>query len=320
MLSRVLVALVFVGLLLAAVVFAPSGGDSLWVRTLHNFAHVPIFGAITLAALFALRSVPALVSRPPVQQYALAFAVAAFLGGATELAQVPSGRDASWMDLYNDLLGAAIFLALSAAFERGAGQRHAAARTIYFIGGALVLAYAASPLASAAIAYAHRANGFPVIADFTRGVGEEFISTRFTSIDVEPIPEPWASGSQRALRIDFYPGSWPGIEFTEPPPNWQGYRTLQVEVINPTSVELAFTIRIDDRQHNGREADRFVRAFEVAPATRATFSIPLQDIESAPRDRRFDLTQVRRIIMFRSKTSSAQRMYLVGMRLEDRDG
>jgi hypothetical protein len=314
--SRVPAALAFVGLLLAAVVFAPSGGDSLWIRTLHNFAHVPIFGAIALAALFALRGVPVLVARPPVQQYALAFAVAAFFGGATELAQVPSGRDASWMDLCNDLLGAAALLALYAAFDRGAGQRHAAARTIYFIAGALVLAYAASPLASTAVAYAHRANSFPAVADFTQGVGEGFISTRFTSIDIEPIPEPWASDSQRALRIDFYPGAWPGIDFTEPPPNWQGYRTLQVEVINPTSVELAFTIRIDDRQHNGREADRFVRTFEVAPATRTTFAIPVKDIELAPRGRTFDLTQVRRIIMFRSKSSSAKRMYLVGMRLE----
>lgn len=314
--SRVLASLAFVGLLLAAVVFAPSGGDALWIRALHNFAHVPIFGAIALTALFGLRGVPALVSRPPVQQYALAFAVAAFFGGATELAQVPSGRDASWGDLCNDLLGAAAFLALYAAFDRAAGQRRAAARAIHFIAGALVLAYAASPLASTAVAYTHRANSFPAIADFTQDVGEGFISTRFTSIDVEPIPEPWASGSQRALRIDFYPGSWPGIDFTEPPPNWLGYRTLQVEVINPTSAELVFTIRIDDRQHNGREVDRFNRSFEVAPATRAIFPIPLQDIASAPRDRRFDLTQVKRIILFRSKTSSAERMYLVGMRLE----
>lgn len=314
--SRVLASLAFVGLLLAAVVFAPPGGDALWVRTLHNFAHVPIFGAIALAALFALRGIPALAARPPVQQYALAFAVAAFFGGATELAQVPSGRDASWVDLCNDLLGSAAFLTLYAAFDRGAGQRRTAVRTIRLIAGILILAHAASPLASAAVAYVHRANGFPAIADFTQRVGEDFISTRFASIDVEPIPEPWASGSRRALRIDFYPGSWPGIDFTEPPPNWHGYRTLQVEVINPTSVQLAFTIRIDDRQHNGREADRFVRAFEVAAATRTTFSIPLQDIESAPRDRRFDLTQVKRIIMFRSKSSSAERMYLVGMRLE----
>jgi hypothetical protein len=313
--SRVLASLAFIGLLLAAVVFAPAGDDVLWVRTLHNFAHVPIFGAVALAALYALRSIPALASRAPIQQYALAIAVAAFLGGATELAQIPSGRDASWMDLGNDLLGAAAFLALYAAFDRSAAPRNAAARALRFAAGALVLAYAASPLASAAIAYSHRADGFPAIADFTRGIGEGFISTRFTSIDVEPLPPPWDSASQRALRIDFHPGSWPGIEFTEPPPNWQGYRTLQVEVINPTSAELGFTVRIDDRQHNGHEADRFNRRFDVAPATRTTFSIPLQDIESAPRDRLFDLTQVRRIIVFRSKTSSAERMYLVGMRL-----
>lgn len=311
MFKRILLSGAVVCALLAAVVFAPMGGDSLWIRTLHNYAHAPIFGAIALAVLIAARSMPMLGTRPRWQLYALAFGTAGFLGALTELAQVPTGRDASWEDLVNDLLGAASFLALFAAFEARRGRARAGALLV----GVLVLGIASWPLVSTANAYARRASGFPAIADFTRGVGVGFISTRFTQIAVEPVPREWAASAERALRIDFFPGSWPGIEFTEPPPDWRGYRTLTVEVINPSDVELIFAVRIDDREHNGRHADRYNQAFNVAPRTREKFEIPLAAIESAPRERKFDLAQVKRIIIFRRQESSAPRMYLVSVRL-----
>lgn len=309
---RVLIACAFVGVLLAIVVFAPTNGATLWLRTLHDFAHVPIFAAIALAVLLATRNVPAFAMRPRWHRYALAFGVAVSLGALTELAQVPSGRDASWGDLWSDLLGALAAIALYAAFEFRRFSHRATAVTTCL----LALLIASAPLFRTAMAYSRRAEGFPAIADFTRGIGAQFISRRFTTIGVEPLPIEWASDPTGALRIDFFPGSWPGIDFTEPPPDWRGYRALAVDVINPTDVELVFTIRIDDREHNGRHADRYNRAFNVAPQTRTTFTIPLADIESSPRDRKFDLSQVKRIILFREEESTAARMYLVNMWLE----
>lgn len=310
---RLLAPLCCIALLVGAVVFAPMGGHTLWLRTLHNFAHVPIFGGIAIAGLLMARAWSDAAVRGRWFGYCVGFALAALLGAATEAAQSVTGRDASWLDLGNDVLGAAAFLALFAAWDKGA---RTAVRVGAFAIGVVALAVAAMPLVTMGRAYAQRARVFPVVAEFEQALGTAFISTRFAAIAVEPLPASWSAELQRALRIDFYEDRWPGIEFTEPPADWRGYRALHVDVANPSAVPLAFTVRIDDFAHNGREADRFNRMFTLEPYARSTFVIPLEDIENAPRERRFDLARVRRIIVFRSQPSQAPTLYLVRMALE----
>jgi hypothetical protein len=311
--SRLLAPLCFIALLVGAVVFAPMGGQALWLRTLHNFAHVPIFGCIAVAGAIALRAWPAAAKFGSWASYLTGFAIAGLLGLATEIAQSFTGRDASWMDLANDLLGAIAFLGVFAVVDN---RLRTGVRRIALFGGLLVFAIASIPLVNMALAYAQRSWGFPVVAEFERALGTAFISTRHAKIAVEPLPQPWGDGAQRALRIDFYEDPWPGIEFTEPPPDWRGYATLRLEAFNPTHQRLDFTVRIDDFEHNGREADRFNRLFTLEPFTHSTFVIPLHDIEHAPKERRFDLARVRRIIVFRSRPSQAPTMYLGRVALE----
>ena len=105
------------GILLLIVVFAPVPGDSRFVNTLHNAAHGPIFGCIALLILLGLRALHlpanAIVSR----QYAMAFVLAVGAGLATEVAQSLTNRDASWMDLRNDAIGALAFLLMFFPFD-----------------------------------------------------------------------------------------------------------------------------------------------------------------------------------------------------------
>jgi hypothetical protein len=311
--SRLLAPLCFIALLVGAVVFAPMGGQALWLRTLHNFAHVPIFGCIAVAGALAMRAWPSEAKLGPRAPYLAGFAIAALLGFATEVAQSFTGRDPSWMDLANDVLGAVAFLGLFAIFDT---RLRAGMRGLGFAVGLLALALASIPLVDMTRAYAQRSRDFPVVAEFERALGTAFISSRHAKIAVEPLPEPWGDGTQRALRIDFYEDPWPGIEFTEPPPDWRGYTALRLEAFNPTHTQLDFTVRIDDFDHNGREADRFNRRFTLEPFSHSTFVIPLHDIEHAPRERRFDLERVRRIIVFRSRPSQAPTMYLGRVALE----
>jgi hypothetical protein len=314
--ARAIAFVLLLGLLLGAVIFAPSGGDGLWIRTLHNFAHGPIFGCVALLGLLGSRDLRWFSSVPAGLRYAIAFAFAAGLGAATELAQVPTGRDASWSDLGQDLLGAGTFLLLFATFDTAARMTRAT-RAITLVLGLLALALLLSPLISSGIDYARRARGFPVIADFTRGIGIGFISTRFTSIDVLPFADMAPrSDRHRAMRIRFLSGTYPGIEFTEPPPDWRGYNTLVLDVANSEASQLDFVVRIDDEMHNGKSADRYNHTFHVPARSRASVKIPLSDVKSAPRTREFDLSRVDRIIIFRSKSSRVETMYLIGMRLE----
>ncbi len=85
------IALLVIGILLAAVVFAPVPGDTRWIRTLHNSAHAPIFGCVSLLTLLIVRGHPRFASVGLVGQYALALAAALLLGILTELLQIPGG-------------------------------------------------------------------------------------------------------------------------------------------------------------------------------------------------------------------------------------
>ena len=70
-------------------------------------------------------------------------------------------------------------------------------------------------------------------------------------------------------------------------------------VVNPEPVAIDLTVRIDDAGHDGRLGmdDRFNRTFPLVPGPNR-IEIPLSDVASAPRGRRFDLGQVRLLILF----------------------
>src|SRR5690606_1228778 len=174
-----------------------------------------------------------------------------------------------------------------------------------------------APLASTGLAYARRASGFPELANFDRGVGVGFISRRYAQARIVPLPAQWADARQeKALHIRFLSDSWPGIELSEPPADWRGWRALVIEVANPEPIELTFMVRIDDRHHNGRYEDRYNRPFRVPPGARERFAIPLSEIQTAPKERLLDLGATDRILLFRRHDSQSETMYLIGFMLE----
>lgn len=315
--ARVLAPVSVLALLLAAVVFSPSIGSGLWVRTLHNFAHGPIFGLVALTVLLGARQFRAIAALRIAHQYVIAFSAAVLLGALSELAQIPSGRDASWLDLGNDVLGAAAFLFVFAAIDPLLRPHDPTTRRFGLLFGGIAAALLLLPFVTTGLAYARRANGFPELANFTSGVGVGFISRRFAETRIVPLPAQWAgSPGEKALHIRFLPGSWPGIELNEPPPDWRGWRTLVIDVANPGPDELGFMLRIDDRQHNGLHADRYNRPFRVPAGVREKFEIPLREVEEGPEKRLLDLAAIDRVLIFRRDESQAETMYLIGVRLE----
>jgi hypothetical protein len=307
------VTLIAIMLLCAAVVFSPKGGEWLWSRRLHDLAHGPIFGCVAVLVLLSLRAGSPSSRRPIGKQYAIAFITAVALGALTEVAQFASRRDPSWWDVATDALGAAAFLLANAAFD--SRVRAAVRRLVAWtsIGAAVLLLI---PMISTAVAYLDRARSFPVIADITRGIGGDFWTTRLVETEIEDLPRTWSTTRERGMFIEFLPGRWQGLDSREPPVDWSGYATLVVDLINPTGHDLEVVLRIEDRAHDGRYADRYNGELNIPPQTRSVFRIPLADIEAAPRGRKFELSKVNRILLFRRDSSQASSMYLVGMRLE----
>ena len=296
--------------LLTAVVFSPAGGDWLWSRRLHDFAHGPIFGSLALLTLFFLR---ARSSAALSHQYLTALLVAFTLGGITELLQTLSQRDPSWADLGMDALGATAFLSIFALFDKriNVGTRRRVVGPIVVAATVLLML----PLISTAFDYSQRARAFPIIVDFSRGIGNDFWTTRQVNARIVRLPKRFSSRNERALRVEFLPGRWQGLDLREPPRDWQGYEVLLLDVVNPTPDILKIVLRIDDRGYNGPYIDRYNGRFEIPAFTRSTIHIPFSDIESAPRGRKFNISNITRVLLFRQHESKASEMYVVGMRL-----
>ena len=300
------IALLVIGILLAAVVFAPVPGDTRWIRTLHNSAHAPIFGCVSLLTLFIVRGHPRFASVGLLGQYALALSAALILGILTELLQIPAGRDASVEDALHDVIGALAVLGIFASFDSRvrasthSGVVRAAAATI----GIVALAVAAAPVTRAAIKYQQRDGRFPVLADFTERYDRYFILQQSAEFSPSRLPAPWASkAGEGAMRVEMFDGPYPGLNFIELRPDWSGYSTLAVDLTNPTPLPLQFVLRVHDAAHNNQPTDRFGHRFELAPRTRQIIRIPLQDVAAGPSTRELDLHNVAGMIIFRTDDS-----------------
>ena len=307
------VALLAIGILLWAVVFAPVPGDTRWIRTLHNSAHAPIFGCVALLTLVIIRASPRLATFEPAKQYAIALAVVAFLGLLTELLQIPTGRDASVEDALHDVIGAVALLGLFAVFDEQVRtvSRAIAVRCVAGVVGLVALALAAAPVTRAAIKYQQRDARFPVLADFTGRYDRYFIFQQWAEFSPASMPEAWASrAGERAMHVQLLEGPYPGMDFIELPPDWSGYSTLAIDLTNPTQNGLQLVVRVHDAAHNKDVSDRFNRVLELPPGARQVFRIPLQDVATAPRTRVLDLHQIAGMIIFQiGKPPRADELY-----------
>lgn len=301
--------------ILALVVFAPFPGHTRLFRALHNSAHAPIFGCVAVLVLAWLRSHRTFGAWPPIRRYLTTLAITALLGILTELLQIPAGRDASFYDVRNDMLGAIAFLAVFAAFS-GEPMR-SAPRPVLLTIAIVAIAVAMFPVLRAIVEQARRDAQFPVVADFERRMDRFYVGEQSASIERSPLPSPWneAMGEQ-ALRVAFLPGPWPGLNFYELSPDWSGYSTLSLDVTNPTDAVLDLVVRVHDRFHDNRFEDRFNERYEVPARTRTVLRIPLAKIRLAPQGRAMSLEEVAGLIVFRAKETGAKEMYLSKVWLE----
>lgn len=297
-----------IGILLAAVVFAPVPGRTLGIRTLHDFAHGPIFGGIAVLLLLCIRGDERLQVLRLSMQYLLAFIAAVALGGLTELAQIPAARDASWFDFRSDALGAAAFLGIAAAID---GRLRSPIRAVAVLSGVVLLGIHSTPLATAAGEYLRRDRAFPVLLDFTRQLDPYFLGPQQAQIELRALPSAWArQPGESALRVRFGAGPWPGVDVAEPSPDWRGYKSLLLDVTNATDSGLVFVLRVHDVHHNDEYDDRFNRVLTVSPRTRSVLRVPIADIEVAPRGRSMDLAQMADFMLFRADAATASEMWI----------
>jgi len=304
-----------IGILLAAVVFSPDPGVSRASSAIHDFAHAPIFGCVALLLLQWLR--PQVFARTwsVATHYLVAFSIAVVLGAATEIAQMFAHRDASWVDLRSDTLGALAFCGVYTILDQRVSR--SAVRFVGVIGGALLLVWHSIPVVRVTFAYLHRNQDFPSLIDARDARADDFAKVFRAEGEYARLPTRFAEvDGERALHMRFGTEDWVGLDLDEPYPDWSNFGTLAMDLTNPNESMLDVSIRVHDRTHNWAFADRFNRTYRLAPQSRTTVRVPLLEIERAPLGRRLNLQHVANFQLFTSGVNAGRELYVSRIWLE----
>lgn len=204
---------------------------------------------------------------------ALLFATLACFGSLSEVLQHFTGRDASISDFIGDLLGAWMGIALfHVRSDQPASSRKRRALLASLLTAAVL---AVLPYTWTLAAYAYRHSQAPVIWRANSPLLDHF--------------------ARRQV------GEYPGLELTELPPDWRGFRELLITVRNPSAESAVFFLRANDFWHNQRYDDRYRGEFTIAPGATQIYRVFLQEIVNAPATRQMDLSRMTTLIVFETR-------------------
>lgn len=303
---NVLVGSIIVVLMLIVQFARPSMGG-LWLQTLYESLHVPVFGVIAVCVLLITPAHWGGRNR-------LIATMAAVIGLSvlSEAAQIPTNRDASSADLIADLLGAAGFVCIAIVFARSFSVRKVRRPYLVLLGVALI-AWPLLPLAKVSAAYVERHQIMPSLVRFDA----RFASTFFRMQNAELTEQRDDSPGSVAANILLKDGPWPGIVFNDLWPNWEPYAALIIDIENPDADALRINVRVHDRDHRDdpRYNDRFNRRVELAPG-RQPLRIMLTDIQGAPAHRQMNMAEIDGLVIFATRQESGRRFVLHEIRLE----
>jgi hypothetical protein len=318
--SAVIWAVLLVSLLLFMVFGEVPDTTRFWEDVYHA-GHVPLFGMVAISVLGLFQADGAALNRPG--PWWLAFTLAVVLGGITEVLQLfQPGRDASFWHFLRDVAGVGSFLLVAATVrwkDRFAGPiRSAGRRALAWTGALLMISAAGFNLAVTVAVYGERDLAYPTLFALDGSWRErQFIETGNSVLTPHaPPPRTAVPLDEPLARLDLRPGTYPGVVFDEPYPDWRGARSLVLTIVSDLDQPLGLTIRVDDAQHDNRYEDRFNRALVIRPGLNRIV-IPLDDVRRAPDRREMDMRHIRRIILFGYRLTEPTHVYLGPLRLSD---
>ncbi|HEX7485151.1 MAG TPA: VanZ family protein [Vicinamibacterales bacterium] len=312
-------------LLLASLLLFLALGDApertLFWDAFFDAGHLPLFGLVALAILGLLRAGSAPADHP--RTWWLAFVLTVTLGALTEILQVfQPNRDVSIEDFLRDVAGAGAFLLMAAAvgFRKPAcgPVRTAAGRATAAVVSGLLLVAASAHLATTVALYVERSQAFPTLFALDGSWWERrlidanasVLTPRTRPLHQEmPFDEPLA-------RLDLKPGTFPGLAFNEPYPDWSRSRSLAFTIVSDLEAALPLTIRVHDAAHDQRTEDRFNRSLVINPGVNRVV-IPLDEVRHAPDRREMDMRRIRGIILFGYRLTKPTHVYVSAIRLVD---
>ncbi len=224
------------------------------------------------------------------------------VGAATELIQSRIGRDASFDDLWHDVIGGLLGLLLYLGWRQETGPRGQRFSRILAIG--LILWFLA-PVAKVGLDDLIAWQQFPLLSGFETPLeASRWSGSAFRKLNDQHVFEGASS-----LQVRFGTQRYSGIALRDFPRNWQGYSALELKVFSQEDSEFMVYLRVHDLQHNNDYTDRYNTSFKIRPGWN-DLTVPLVDVERAPRNRSMDMTRVAGLVLFVGKLTVPRTVYI----------
>lgn len=297
--------------LLLLVVFGQFPTQHRWGPDLADAAHGPAFAVLTLLLVPLLRP----LGRGRIGTILLAAGIATTLGGVVELVQWALGRDSSLTDLLHDALGAAAAVGAMLAW-RPVGASADSGRALRVLGLVTTLVTTTAllvPPIELGSAYLQRQRSFPTLVDFHHWASTYFLAT-YGNVEVtrQALPAAVAAGAP-ALHARLAKRRGWTIALYEPSPDWRGWRTLAIDLVNPTEEALAMDAWVRDRRQGTRGDVGFRLPIRVPPRRHETVRLPLPPPQDAGG---VDLSEVGSLFLVHAKANEAREFQVLRIWLE----
>lgn len=285
-------------LVCALIAFNDIDSNDRLSTALKDWGHVVVF---FLASAMVLHQFRYWIDRHHLRLTSLA-ALCLGIGAGIELIQPWFGRDRSLIDLTYDAVGISAAVLLYLANHRRTWTLRGIAITLLTLSVAIPATYGTMALA--------RTFSVPYLAGFEYFWEQEiWRPNEHSSARIEPNP---AGGHW--LRVDMGIGPYPGVSLPEIHRDWRDYNTLALRVFSPQTQSLTLTLRIHDAQHNNDYDDRLNQRLSIQPGIN-DLVINLNDVASAPKNRRMDLSQIQSLMLFVVSPKQPLTVYVDEIRL-----
>ena len=305
--NAVLVLTAFMLSIIFLLFFNFEKSHSLLIDSIINLGHVPLFMVVAAMVLWVLDWQNWPVTK--LKNYILAGLITCVLALITEvLQQITPERSFEINDIIHDIVGCTIFLLI--AYQHRRNMLHGVKLLLNFIAGILLLLASMSVIA-ASLDELRTLRDFPLLASFEtdRELDRWKIEERYERSKLH------TTHRNHSLRVDLYPGLYPGASFNHPPRNWRGYDSLFFDVFLDGTEELALSVCIHDLEHNEKFEDRYNRAYILKPGPNRV-TICLSEVEHAPKGRSMDMEHIRVLCIFSYKLQKKRTVYFDNFRLE----
>lgn len=232
------------------------------------------------------------------------------VGGLTEILQAGIGRQATWQDLGNDLVGSLLGLTLISPARRELPRRRRIQLQVPLL---LVTFWVLWPVLLVVWDDLVAWHQFPLLSGFETALEE----SRWSGSAARQVSGKVAFAGQKALRVTLSTQRYSGIGLKDFPADWSLYRAIQVQVYNPESEPLTLHFRIHDQRHREFDnvySDRFNTSFKLHRGWNL-LRVALADVAAAPRQRDLDLSRVAGLVLFVGKLERPRIIYLDDVRL-----